>query len=197
MEKKTTNSKGKKVRKEKIEKEPKDAAIYIRVTSKEEEMVNKLMLRYGKDKTGIILYALDKLRKREQDAAPTSEEAEFAQHVIVFLNKLATDHRIAAQEEAGIKRLKAWALRIKNPNESLPVGQQVAPAPSPIVPIYGPDDDFIDVDEMLRELKFMESKIQALEKATYEQPFSDYKKTVLELLTRITQSHDALKESIS
>jgi len=187
-----------KTKQNKEEKTIKNNRLHLRLTDPESEMVERLMLRYSKDKTGLILFALEKLRKREQDTTPTSSVgAEFAQHVVVFLNKLSTDYSIATKEEAGIKRLKNWANSLRNPNAGLPVAQQAPPASPPIVPIFGPDDDFIDVDEMLRELKFMNEKIQALEKATYALPFSDYKKAALDLLTRITQSHDALKESIT
>jgi len=187
-----------KTKQNKEEKTIKNNRLHLRLTDPESEVVERLMLRYSKDKTGLILFALEKLRKREQDTTPTSSVgAEFAQHVVVFLNKLSTDYSIATKEEAGIKRLKNWANSLRNPNAGLPVAQQAPPASPPIVPIFGPDDDFIDVDEMLRELKFMNEKIQALEKATYALPFSDYKKAALDLLTRITQSHDALKESIT
>lgn len=198
METKRTESNSKKTKQGKAEKVPKTGAIYMRVSEDEEKMIDRLMLRHNKDKTSLILFALDKLRKREQDTASTSSvEAEFAQDVIVFLNKLATDPRIATKEAAGIKRLKSWAINLQTQSAEPPVAQQAPITPAPTVPIYGPDDDFIDVDEMIRELKFMEGKILALEKATYALPFSDYKKDALELITRITQSHDALKEAIS
>lgn len=200
METKTTASKNTKPVKEKKQKVPKESAIYLRVTKEEEFMVTRLMQRYGKDKTNLILFALNRLRQRDNDAPPTDLTNRFVKPLLRLLSVLQTNPTLSSEHLELVKSTKTWASTyLKNTDEPLPDNQPTPPIPTrPGVSInINTPEDFIDVDEIQAELKFMEDKISKLRVATYTLQQGDYRKEALDLLTLITQSHDALLEAIS
>lgn len=199
MAKNTDTSKQKKSQKEKKEKVPKESAIYIRVTAEEEQMVNRLMLRYGKDKTSLILFALSKLRQRHDDVPPDDLGKHFVKPVLRLLTAIQHNPTLTLEHQELIKSTKAWAIKFfDKPEESIqntPSAPSITTRPPVPIPVNDPDY-FIDVDEIQAELRFLKEQITELRSATVALEQSPYRNNALNLLTYIKQSHDALLDAV-
>lgn len=186
-------------KKNKEEKKVKTNRLEVRLDDDEDLMVNRLMLRYGKDKTGIVLFALKKLRQRDNDVPPDDLGKHFVKPVLRLLTAIQTNPTLAPEHLELLKSTKAWAVKFfDKPEEAI---QNLPPAPSistrPPVPIpVNEPDDFIDVDEIQAELQFLLEQIMKLVKATRELEQSPYRHKALGLLTTMEQSHDALLDAV-
>lgn len=191
MTAKKPTSKQKTTTKEKQDKKVKESGIFFRVSSEQQDMISRLMRRYGKNKTEIILYALERLRQRNTEAPVlTSENDEkIRREIINLLNSLTTSYRLSISDQQRIDTLKAWLARRTT--------DQQAPTDNPkILRQVEVSNDFLDAEELLDELKFMDRQITSLRKETIQLEHSAYRKNALELITAITQSHDALVDAL-
>lgn len=191
MTAKKPTSKQKTTTKEKQDKKVKESGIFFRVSSEQQDMISRLMKRYGKNKTEIILYALERLRQRTTNTLSQTSEAdqEFISQVIKLLNRLQATYRISASDLTRIEAIKAWVARHTT--------DQHAPTDNPEIPgQVEASNDFLDAEELLDELKFMDKQITSLRKETIQLEHSAYRKNALELITAIMQSHDALVDAL-
>lgn len=187
MTAKKPHSDQKKTSNKKEQKEPKGLRIDVRVSLAQHDMIERLMKRYGKNKTELFLFALKRLSQRTVEASVlTSENDErIMREIINLLNSLTTSYRLSISDQRRIDTLKPWLAKRTT--------EQQAPDDNPQVEV---SNDYIDSDELLDELKFMDRQITSLRKETIQLEHSAYRKNALELITAITQSHDALVDAL-